>query len=42
MMNATAEQTQPRREEVQKFVDENFEPPGKEFEDWIPVDWKER
>ncbi|KAF7271780.1 hypothetical protein GWI33_015383 [Rhynchophorus ferrugineus] len=31
----------PTRDEVRKFVDNNFETAGQEFEDWIPSDWVE-
>ncbi|XP_063971932.1 trehalase isoform X2 [Diachasmimorpha longicaudata] len=38
MMNRT-DQT-PTKEEIQNFVDNNFDPPGSEFETWIPGDWR--
>ena len=31
----------PDREHVQKFVDDNFNPEGSEFETWDPEDWSE-
>lgn len=30
----------PKKEDVEKFVGDNFEPPNAEFEHWIPGDWK--
>ncbi|XP_050313151.1 trehalase-like isoform X2 [Anthonomus grandis grandis] len=32
---------QPNREEVQKFVELNFDPAGQEFAEWTPEDWVE-
>ncbi|XP_021931902.1 trehalase-like isoform X3 [Zootermopsis nevadensis] len=29
----------PNRTDIWKFVNETFDPPGSEFEDWDPVDW---
>ena len=29
------------KEDLQKFVDDNFLPPGSEFADWEPSDWKD-
>ena len=29
----------PSKEEIGKFVDHNFDPPGSEFENWVPTDW---
>ena len=29
------------KEDLQKFVDDNFLPPGSEFVDWEPSDWKD-
>lgn len=31
---------QPSQEEIKRWVEENFDPPGSEFEPWIPSDWK--
>lgn len=31
---------QPEKDEIQKWVEENFEERGKEFENWIPDDFK--
>ena len=28
-------------EDVKKFVKDNFDPEGTEFDDWDPPDWKE-
>ena len=30
------------KDEIQKFVDDNFDPEGSEFEEWVPSDWKEK
>ncbi|XP_034231365.1 trehalase-like [Thrips palmi] len=30
----------PSRLDLERFVNETFEPPGSEFEDWDPSDWK--
>jgi hypothetical protein len=30
----------PSKEQVQTFVDDNFDSEGSEFEDWEPSDWK--
>ncbi|XP_063697240.1 trehalase-like isoform X2 [Culicoides brevitarsis] len=30
----------PTKPEIKKWVEENFDQPGSEFEDWIPDDWK--
>jgi alpha,alpha-trehalase len=27
------------KNDIQKFVDDNFDPEGSEFEEWIPSDW---
>lgn len=29
----------PNKHQVEKFVNDTFEPPGYEFEDWDPADW---
>lgn len=29
----------PSKHQVEKFINETFEPPGYEFEDWDPTDW---
>lgn len=34
-------QNNPTKEQVQTFVDENFDPEGSEFEEWEPSDWNE-
>lgn len=31
----------PTKEQVKAFVEEHFEEPGQEFEDWTPDDWHE-
>lgn len=31
----------PEKEDIRKFVTENFEKPGAEFVDWTPSDWKD-
>ncbi|KAK0074505.1 hypothetical protein PV325_008247 [Microctonus aethiopoides] len=38
MMHETHES--PTREDVERFVTENFEPAGSEFEDFVPMDWR--
>ncbi|XP_034949045.1 trehalase isoform X2 [Chelonus insularis] len=38
MMNRTTERPPPR-DMVKKFVEENFDPEGSEFEEWDPEDW---
>ena len=30
----------PTKEQVERFVNDNFLPPGSEFDDWEPMDWK--
>ncbi|XP_043283050.1 trehalase-like isoform X2 [Venturia canescens] len=30
----------PSKNQTRKFVEANFEEPGSEFEDWIPMDWR--
>ncbi|PSN49112.1 Trehalase [Blattella germanica] len=35
-------QSHPSRRDVEKFVQDNFEPAGSEFEDWDPSDWKDQ
>ncbi|CAG7785820.1 unnamed protein product, partial [Allacma fusca] len=30
----------PPRDQIRKFVDDNFRPAGSDFEEWIPEDWK--
>ncbi|KAK2587703.1 hypothetical protein KPH14_003818 [Odynerus spinipes] len=37
-MNRTDEM--PTRSQIEKFVNETFDPAGSEFEDWDPIDWK--
>lgn len=37
LMNET--QNQPTKDELQQFVDNNFEAEGLEFEPWNPSDW---
>ncbi|KAG8239747.1 hypothetical protein J437_LFUL017388 [Ladona fulva] len=37
-MNST--NSKPSNVEVKQFVNDTFEPPGSEFEDWEPTDWK--
>lgn len=32
----------PSKEIVRAFVDHNFDPPGLEFESWVPTDWVEQ
>ncbi|XP_053689119.1 trehalase isoform X2 [Sabethes cyaneus] len=34
-------QNEPSKQEVQAWVEEMFDKPGAEFENWIPDDWKE-
>lgn len=31
----------PTKHQVEKFINDTFEPPGYEFEDWDPADWTE-
>lgn len=31
---------QPTQSQIKSWVEENFDPPGSEFEPWIPSDWK--
>jgi alpha,alpha-trehalase len=37
LMNRTDNNPSPA--DISKFVDETFDPPGSEFEDWDPIDW---
>nr|AEW67359.1 trehalase [Coptotermes formosanus] len=37
MMNRTDNNPSPA--DISSFVDETFDPPGSEFEDWDPIDW---
>ncbi|XP_073958964.1 trehalase [Choristoneura fumiferana] len=39
MMNET--RSHPTKADIMKFVTDNFDPEGSEFERWIPDDWKE-
>lgn len=39
MMNDVTEHP-PSPEEIRRFVDENFDEAGSEFEDWNPIDWR--
>ncbi|KAL7631224.1 UNVERIFIED_CONTAM: hypothetical protein RMT77_018471 [Armadillidium vulgare] len=32
----------PDKEDLKKFVEKNFDPPGSGFQPWIPDDWKKR
>lgn len=32
----------PTSYDVEKFVTENFDPAGSEFEEWVPDDWVEK
>ncbi|XP_015122762.1 trehalase isoform X2 [Diachasma alloeum] len=38
MMNSTNQS--PSKGNIQHFIDNNFDPPGSEFETWIPGDWR--
>lgn len=38
LMNRT--NNSPSHETIKNFVEDNFDPAGSEFEDWIPVDWR--
>ncbi|KAL0809999.1 hypothetical protein ABMA28_010833 [Loxostege sticticalis] len=40
MMNRT--DSRPTKAEIMEFVQNNFDPEGSEFEDWVPTDWKEQ
>jgi alpha,alpha-trehalase len=40
LMNRT--NNNPNRTDILKFVNETFDPPGSEFEDWEPVDWTDQ
>ena len=31
----------PTSYDIERFVNENFEPAGSEFEEWTPTDWRE-
>lgn len=37
LMNRT--DNEPNSTDILKFVDETFDPPGSEFEEWDPIDW---
>lgn len=32
----------PSQYDTERFVNENFEPAGSEFEEWTPSDWREK
>jgi len=38
LMNRTA--SRPSYEQLEDFLNENFEPAGSEYEKWVPSDWK--
>ncbi|CAH2099262.1 unnamed protein product [Euphydryas editha] len=39
MMDRTG--SRPTKADIQEFVNQNFDPEGSEFEEWIPTDWKD-
>ncbi|XP_077288553.1 trehalase-like isoform X2 [Arctopsyche grandis] len=40
MMNKTF--GTPSRSDIETFVNDNFDPEGSEFEDWVPSDWRQK
>ncbi|XP_045456560.1 trehalase [Melitaea cinxia] len=33
--------SRPTKADIQEFVNQNFDPEGSEFEEWVPTDWKD-